>query len=306
MSGTDTAARRAELYGLLGKLPDRNGPVTCRVISQEERDGLVIEHLVLDTGCGEDVPAVFTKPAGAEGPLPAVLYAHSHGGFYRHGKRELLEGQVYMQRPGYAWDLARRGIAALCPDAWCFGERSGRTEGETFRSMLWHGKTLWGAMVYDHLKALDYLVSRPDVDGDRVAALGMSMGSTQAWYLAALDERIRACAEICCLTDFDALEARGALTEHGVYYFLPGLLEHFTTAEICALIAPRPHLAVAGERDLLTPPEGLDRIDAALRKTYGDLGSGENWCLIRYDTTHFETPEMRREILAFLEAQLRG
>ncbi len=306
MDAVHAAARRAELYGLLGKLPDRNGPVSCRVCSEEERDGLHIEHLVLDTGCGEEVPALFTKPAGAEEPLPAVLYAHSHGGFYSHGKRELLEGQIYMQRPGYAWDLARHGIAALCPDAWCFGERSGHTEGETFRSMLWHGKTLWGAMVFDHLKALDYLISRPDVDGKRVASLGMSMGSTQAWYLAALDERIRACAEICCLTDFDALEARGSLEEHGVYYFLPGLLEHFTTGEICALIAPRPHLSVAGVRDALTPPEGLDRIDRVLRDVYGEMGAEGSWRLLRYDTTHFETPEMRREILRFLEETLRA
>ena len=306
MDARYAAARRAELYGLLGKLPDRNGPVSCRVRSEEERDGLHIEYLVLDTGCGEEVPAVFTKPAGMGGPLPAVLYAHSHGGFYSHGKRELLEGQIYMQRPGYAWDLARRGIAALCPDAWCFGERSSRTEGETFRSMLWHGKTLWGAMVFDHLKALDYLTSRPDVDEDRVASLGMSMGSTQAWYLAALDERIRSCAEICCLTDFDALEARGSLEEHGVYYYLPGLLEHFTTAEICALIAPRPHLAVAGERDVLTPPEGLDRIDRELRDVYGEMGAEDSWRLLRYDTTHFETPEMRREILRFLEETLKA
>ena len=59
MDRTGTPAeRRRELYELLGKLPDRNGPVSCRLVSAEERDGVRIERLVLDTGCGEDVVKV--------------------------------------------------------------------------------------------------------------------------------------------------------------------------------------------------------------------------------------------------------
>ena len=58
--------------------------------------------------------------------------------------------------------------------------------------MLWNGRVLWGMMVFDNLRALDYLVSREDVDAQRLATLGISMGSTMAWWSAALDERIRA------------------------------------------------------------------------------------------------------------------
>ncbi len=59
-----------------------------------------------------------------------------------------------------------------------------------FKAMLWQGMVLWGMMVYDSYKAVDYLASRPEVDPSRIATLGMSMGSTMAWWLAALDPRI--------------------------------------------------------------------------------------------------------------------
>jgi dienelactone hydrolase len=166
--------------------------------------------------------------------------------------------------------------------------------------MLWQGQVLWGMMVYDSLRAIDYLATRDDVDLGRIATLGLSMGSTMAWWVAALDERVKVCIDLCCLTDFQALIETRALDSHGVYYYVPGLLNRFSTADINALIAPRPHLSLAGNYDRLTPPAGLDRIDAALRRVYADHGAPEAWKLRRFETGHFETAAMRAEILAFL------
>ena len=92
------------------------------------------------------------------------------------------------------------------------------------------------------------------------------MGSTMAWWLAALDERVKVTVDICCLTDFHTLLAKKALGLHGVYYYVPALLEHFTTSQINALIAPRAHLGLAGLKDELTPVEGLDIIDRELQR----------------------------------------
>ena len=66
---------------------------------------------------------------------------------------------------------------------------------------------MWGMMVYDSIRALDYLETRPDIDAGRIGTLGLSMGSTMAWWLAALDERVKVCVDLCCLTDFEALMA---------------------------------------------------------------------------------------------------
>ena len=299
MSG-EQEVRRRELYELLGDLPDRSRPVGATKVGEEVREAYVLEKLVLDLNDREPVPAYFVRPHRATGPLPVVLYNHAHGGDYVLGKDELLLGRPSLQRPPYAEALTAQGYAALAIDAWVFGERRGRTESEVFKEMLWRGQVLWGMMVYDSIRAIDYLATREDVDLGRLATLGLSMGSTMAWWVAALDERVKACVDICCLTDFEALVESRGLDGHGIYYYVPGLLKRFGTAEINALIAPRPHLSLAGNFDRLTPPAGLDRIDAALRRAYAELGAPEAWQLRRYDIGHFETAAMRAEILGFL------
>jgi len=151
---------------------------------------------------------------------------------------------------------------------------------------------------------VDYLAGRSEVDRARIGTLGMSMGSTMAWWVAALDTRIKVCVDICCLTDYQALLDAGNLAGHGIYYYVPGLLKHFGAAGINALIAPRAHLSLAGTRDPLTPVEGLDRIDGALSHIYSRMGVPENWRLLRYAVGHTETAAMRGEIVAFLARHL--
>jgi len=303
-SKADKEARRGQLYKLLGDLPDRKRKISVSKIDEEKRASYVLEKLLLDLNGIEPVPAYFVYPRDKKGPSPAILYNHAHGGNYVLGKDELIYGREALQKPPYAEVLTQKGYCALCIDAWCFGERRGRTESETFKQMLWMGQVLWGMMVYDSLRAIDYLVSRPDADASRLGTMGISMGSTMAWWVAALDTRIKVCIDICCLTDFQALiESRG-LDGHGIYYYVPGLLKHFTTSDINKLIVPRPHLSLAGNFDRLTPPQGLDRIDAELKKAYAQENAEDAWKLVRYNTGHFETAAMRKEILSFLERWL--
>lgn len=300
--------QRDRLYRLLGDLPDRERPISATSLDRSERHGYILEKLVLDLNGVEIVPAYFVKPVAsgsAEERYPCILYNHAHGGDYGLGKNELLIGREALQTPPYAQALTSAGYAALCIDAWCFGERQGRTESAVFKEMLWQGQVLWGMMVYDSLRALDYLISRPDVDPGRLATLGISMGSTMAWWVAALDTRVKVCVDLCCLTDFQALIAARGLDGHGIYYYVPSLLKHFTTSQINALIAPRPHLGLAGNYDPLTPPAGLDRIDRELRQVYKEAGNEAGWQLNRYGTGHFETQAMRFAIMQFLKKWLQ-
>ena len=301
---TDQTARRAALYALLGELPPRDAPIRSRLHDELDRGTYVVQRLTLDLNGQEDVPAYFALPKNANGRLPTILYNHAHGGDYELGKDELLLGRKALQTPAYVEALTAEGYAVLCIDTWLFGERRGRTESELFKQMLWEGRVLWGMMVYDSLRAIDYLTTRPDVDANRIGTLGLSMGSTMAWWVAALDPRVKVCVDLCCLTDYQALiESRG-LDGHGIYYYVPSLLKHFTTSEINALIAPRPHLALAGDFDPLTPPAGLERIDKNMRRVYAELGAADAWQLRRYATGHFETVDMRQHVLAFLRKWL--
>jgi len=192
----DPEARRKQLYDLLGDLPDRQRPIQVRQVDEAERDGYLLETLELDLNGIEIVPAYFARPKDAKGPRPTILFNHSHGGGYDIGKKEFIEGRRYLQPKPYAQELVEHGWNGLCIDHWVFGDRSHTAEGDMFKSMLWQGRVLWGMMVFDSLRAVDYLVSRPDVDESRLGTLGISMGSTMAWWLAAFDTRITATVDI--------------------------------------------------------------------------------------------------------------
>jgi len=296
--------RRQELYGLLGRLPPRDRPVSAQLLSTEDRGGYTLEKLVLDLNGEEQAPAYFAKPKGAGGPRPTVLFNHSHGGGYQIGKTEFIDGREYMGKPPYAEFLTSLGFNALCFDAWIFGERAKRTELDFFKETLWKGRVLWGMMVYDSLKAVDYLVTRPDVDAQRLATVGMSMGSSTAQWAGALEPRLKVVVDICCLTDWHTLVEVGGLKGHGIYYYVPDLLNHFTTSQLNALIAPRAHLALAGNLDSLTPVAGLEKIDRDLRGVYASAGKPGHWKLLREDAAHQETPSMREAIRQWLVEHL--
>lgn len=305
---TDAAfveGRRRVLYDLLGELPPRDRAVTGQTIHVDDRDGYLVERLELNLNGLEPVPAVLVKPAGAlKAALPVVIYHHAHWDDYETGKEEALRGRAAMQMPPYGPALVDRGRAVLAIDHWCFGERKGNVESALFKQMLWQGQVLWGAMVYDGLKAVDYACQRPDLDISRIAVMGMSMGATMSWWTAALDRRIKVCVDLCCMTDFDELIADDGLDRHGIYYYVPNLLSEFTTAHINALIAPRPHLTLVGTRDPLTPPRGVDKVDAAMTAVYTAHDALPAWQLRRYDAGHEETPAMRRAVMRFLDEWL--
>ncbi|GAA4462615.1 alpha/beta hydrolase [Nibrella saemangeumensis] len=303
-AAADKRKQRKVLYQLLGRLPDRNRPIAAKLISTEETDELITEKLLMDINGLEPVPAYFTRPKNAQGNVPVILFNHSHFGQYHVGKDEYVKGRKEMQSPPYALALARAGYAGLCLDSWCFGERKGRTELDMFKEMLWKGQVMWGMMVYDNLRALDYLQTRPEVDMKRVGTIGMSMGSTMAWWLAAMDERIKVCVDLCCLTDYQALLEEKGLSLHGIYYYVPDLLNHFTTSQINALISPRPHFGLAGRLDPLTPLKGLEKINRNLKEVYQREGAPDAWQLKIYDVGHLETADMRQDIMAFFKKWL--
>ena len=300
----DYNAERQKLYSLLGDLPARNRPIGARTIAESEHVFYTLETLMLDLNGIEEVPAYFARPRNSDPPWPVVLYNHAHGGQYEIGKEEFIHPREPLQRPPYAEELARLGIAGLCIDAWNFGERRGLTESELFKRMLWRGRVLWGMMVYDSLRAIDYLMSRADTDTNRIGTIGMSMGSTMSWWVSALEPRITVTVDICCLTEFETLIDVRGLDGHGIYYYVPSLLKYFSTSDINALIAPRPHLSLAGNHDPLTPPQGLDCVDEELKQVYTKLGASDAWTLKRYNVGHIETAAMRTEAINYLKKYL--
>jgi hypothetical protein len=298
---------RKELWALLGDLPWQYRPGPAQVLRSEKHDGYTLERLVLDLNGAEPVPALFVIPEKRQAPAPGLLFIHWHAGMYELGKEQLLRGVD--AQPAYAPVCAEKGLVTLAIDSWCFGERRHEGDGQTgeedaFKLMLWRGQVLFGMMMFDELRALDYLASRPEVDASRLGAFGMSMGATKAWWLAALDPRVRLCMDVCCLTDYEELIRTHGLREHGIYYYVPSLLKHFQTADINELIVPRAHLSVNGRREPLTPPAGVEKIRARLLPLYRQYGSEADCRIDLFDCAHVELPEMRKLILEWMDRYL--
>jgi dienelactone hydrolase len=299
--------RRKELLGLLGDLPWQHRPTPPMLLSIEKHEDYNLERLVLDLNGIEPVPALLLIPHKRQAPAPGLLFIHWHAGMYDLGKEQLLRGVE--AQPAYASVCAQKGLVTLAIDSWCFGDRKHEEDGtigeeDAFKLMLWRGQVLYGMMMFDELRALDYLASRPEVDSHRLGALGMSMGATKSWWLAALDPRLRTCMDVCCLTDYDELIRTRGLKEHGIYYYVPSLLKHFRTADINELIVPRSHLSVNGRRDPLTPPKGVEKIRDHLLPLYRKYGKESDVRIELFDCEHVELPEMRSLILEWIDQHL--
>ncbi|HVN21698.1 MAG TPA: alpha/beta hydrolase family protein [Dongiaceae bacterium] len=296
--------RRIQLWSLLGDLPWQHRPAPPKLIRREEHDGYTLERLILDLNGYEPVPAVLLIPHKRQNPAPGLLYIHWHGGMYGLGKEQLLRGVD--AQPAYAPVCAEKGLVTLAIDSWCFGERQHEPDGsqgesDAFKLMLWQGQVLFGMMMFDEFRAIDYLSTRPEVDPRRLAAFGMSMGSTKAWWLAALDPRVSYCLDVCCLTDFEELIKANGLHGHAIFYYVPSLLKNFQTADINELIVPRPHLSVNGRKDPLTPPAGVEKIRDRVLPLYREYGKESDCRIELFDCAHVELPEMRAIILQWLD-----
>ena len=305
----------------LGDMPSRPSPARARTISREWHRGYLLERVAIDNGLGSDISALVVLPEKRAAHAPAILWLHSS----TPDKNQLITPNLSGGTESLADLFARAGYVVLAPDACLYGERGGtvpagpseayrRDESETFKVAedrmlklnLWFGRTLWGMFVRDDQIALDYLCSRPEVDARRIGATGMSMGSTRAWWLAAVDERVTATVGVACLTRYQNLIAHGNLRAHGLYYFGFGLLKHFDTEGVISLIAPRPFLALTGDIDYGSPVDGVKAIEEKAGAVYATVGARDHFQSIIYpDTGHVYTPEMREQMLAWFARWLK-
>lgn len=305
---------RATLWKLLGDLPPRPSTSSVTLVSREDKGDYWQEKFTFDNGAGDTVPGFcfLPKTATADKKAPAILYCHWHGGQYDIGKDELLGVNKAIPRsPGET--LAKQGYVVLGIDACCFGERNGQgpdgpqqkgSAGEMSAAKfnLWVGRTLWGMIVHDDLMALDFLASRPEVDATRLGVTGISMGSTRAWWVMAMDDRPRAAVCVACMTRYQDLIRHGRLKQHGIYYFVPGLLNHFDTEAVIALAAPRPMLFMTGDLDGGSPVAGVKRLGDIIGQVYALHGDAAK---VKFENTiypglgHVYTPEMWEKMEAW-------
>lgn len=248
---------------------------------------------------GEEIGGWLTLP-DAPPPWPVVLVIHAHGNRYHIGAEELVEGRPAQTRP-LAPDLAAQGLAALCLDLPCFGARADISESAAAKAALWQGWSLAGQMLAELSAQVDWLSA--DARFGAIGVYGMSMGATLGYWLAAVEPRIAALAQLCCLADIDGLIATSAHDLHGIYLTVPGLPAIARNGVIAGLVAPRPQLVCIGALDPLTPKDALSVALADLRTGYVDAPDKLK-VMIDPDVGHIETPAMRDRVLGFLRTAL--
>lgn len=194
---------RRKLLTMLGGLPSARTPLNAQVTGQVQMAGFRIEKVVFESLPGLFVTALVYLPEGGRGPHPAVLVPCGHS----------ANGKVYYQ--ALCQRLVQRGYVVICWDPLGQGERSQFWDAAAGKSrynricgehaVLGNLAYLAGANlarweIWDGMRALDYLLTRPDVDPARISITGTSGGGFQAAFIGALDHRITTVAPSCYIT----------------------------------------------------------------------------------------------------------
>jgi dienelactone hydrolase len=289
----------ATLEALLGR-PAKDGPAQLTLGPATPHAGHAL-HKIRLRQADRDISGLLLRPTGA-GPYPAVVYCHAHGNRYAIGAEELVQGRPALWAP-YGPALADLGIASAAIDLAPFGSRQSEgSESALAKAALWAGHTSMGHMLAELGALFDALAGLPLIDANRIGTLGLSMGGTHAYWLAALEPRVAACAHLCVFADIAPMIETGAHDLHGPYMTVPGLLRHGDMGDVAALVAPRPQWVALGADDPLTPPVARDPALARLAQAYGGDTRLEPY--LSPGTGHVETAEMRAKTLAFLQRHL--
>lgn len=283
---------RRQLLEMLGLWPmpprtDLKPTITGRI----EQDELVVEKLHFQSMPGLYVTANLYLPRAIKAPLPAVLYVCGHGNIKKEGV-SYGSKTFYQHHP--AW-FARHGYASLVIDTLQLAEIEGIHHGTNRFGMWWwiaRGYTPAGVETWNSIRALDYLQSRPEIDGERIGVTGRSGGGAYSWYLAAVDERVKAAVPVAGITDLQNHVADDAIEGHCDCMYMVNTYR-WDFPLVAALVAPRPLLLANSDKDRIFPLDGVQRIHGKVRQIYELYGAKERLGLLITEGPHSDTQDLQ-------------
>jgi dienelactone hydrolase len=290
---------RAGLNRSFGRMPEFACPLEPEVLGTLSRRGYAIERLTFQSRPGFRVTANLYRPDPVTDRLPAVLSVHGHWAWAR------MDPHVQPRCIG----LARLGYAVLCVDAFGAGERAiepsaGSYHGALSGASLWPiGTPLLGMQVYDNRRAVDYLLSRPDIDPQRLAITGASGGGNQTLYAGATDERLAAVVPVCGIGTYEAyLGTACCVCEVNV-----SGATYATTGDLLAMIAPRALLVISASRDAVQFSVGeAAKSVAYARERFRLLGQEAKVRHRAVESDHTYSRTMREAMYGWLEKWLQN
>lgn len=297
---------RERFVEALGGFPEKT-PLNARVVGMEPRDGYRIEKVIFESRPEHHVTATLYLPEGKP-PFPGVLMPIGHS----------INGKAaeYVQRGSIL--LAKNGLAVLAYDPIGQGERrqlldeqgqaviNGSTTEHTMVGIgaLLVGRCAASYRIWDGIRGLDYLASRPEIDPKRLGCTGCSGGGTLTSYLMALDDRIAVAAPSCYLTTlerlFDTIGPQDA--EQNIPGQVAFGMDH---ADYITMRAPKPTLLCTATRDFFDI-QGTWTTFREAKRAYGVLGHGERIGIVEFDTPHGYPRPQREAVVRWMRRWLLG
>jgi len=303
------------------------------------------EYIRFNTTPESRISGYVLVPKG-EGPFPALVALHDHGAFYLWGKEKLvrLESEhpalVKFRETCYggvaiADELAKRGYVVAVIDMLYWGERrmllpgdpegyltrsqelteeeilqfnrrSGMNEQIFARTLMAAGTTWFGVIHWDDRRTVDYLLTRPEVDPNRIGCVGLSVGGYRAVHLTALDDRIRAGVGVGWMCTYGSMLQKHIPNGIGLTKIIPGTYEYLDLPDIAALSMPRPLMVINGTKDGLFPWEGVQNAYQILRDSYQKAGVPERFQAVTYEGPHEFNREMQEVAFAWLDRWVKN
>ena len=299
-------AVRDTLTQLLGPFPDKT-PLNPKITGVLERDGIRVEKLIYESQPGFYVTAALFLPPTVSGKAPAIVYCSGHSPL---GFRSDTYQTAIM-------NLAKKGFVVLAFDPLGQGERMQYPDRQGHSSLVGGpthehsyagaqcfitGSSMANYMIWDAIRAVDYLVSRPEVDPQRIGMTGRSGGGTQTTYAAALDDRIRAAAPEAYITRLSILfKTRGPQdAEQNIPYLVSRQLD---LSDFLIARAPQPTLIISTTRDIFSIEGARDSYHEA-KQAFEALGKASNLSMSEDDTVHASTLKNREAMYAFFQKHL--
>jgi len=290
---------RQQLREMLGLEPwpektDLQATITGRV----EHPEFVVEKIHFQSRPGLYVTGNLYLPKKIEQPLPAVLYVCGHGRMVKNG---ISYGNKTSYQHHGGW-FARNGYVCLTIDTLQMGEIEGihhgtfglrDANGEFQKRWWWNsaGYTPAGVEAWNCVRAIDYLQSRKEVDPERIGVTGRSGGGAYSWWIAALDERIKAAVPVAGITDLENYVVDGCVEGHCDCMFMVNTYR-WDYPLLAALVAPRPLLISNTDKDRIFPLEGVVRTHAKARDIYRLYGVPKHLGIQITEGPHLDTQEL--------------
>lgn len=298
---------RGELREMLGLRPwpertDLHPVVTGRL----EQADVTVEKVQFQSLPGLYVTGDLYLPKNLSGKAPAILYVCGHaGGSKTQGHTPYGAKSVYQYHG--AW-LARNGYVCLIIDTIENGDIQGVHRGTKWYDMWWwnsRGYTPAGVETWNAMRALDYLQSRPEVDGGKLGMTGRSGGGITTWLTAGLDDRIKVAVPVAGIGDLRIHVLDQCIANHCDCAYMVNTFR-WDFPRMAMLVAPRPLLMAGTDRDQIYPLDGVLRVHADLPNLYQLYGEVEQLGLAIGMGLHHDTQELQVAGLRWFNHYLKG